>query len=529
MRNLLHQFAMTRESSKMRQKSHLARENSLKIPKEGDELMSPVKKRLSSHRSRSFKKVIAAAEDVPDAIDETMAQNIPTTPKRSKKHTMTELPKMPMPHPDKYSIRSSLKDMKDIGELHVTLVGAKGLYGADFNGKSDPYAFLTLRNTEKRTSTIYKTLNPEWNEEFVFAIHDISDVLHIKIYDEDRFNSPEFLGRLAVPLLRMRDEDKMLHTFALKHKRLEKRARGTHPQIMLKFNLIWNPLRGAVKCIGRREEREGESFKRSLFVANVQRVKKILDFGKAIGEFLEKCFKWEDSERSAKALIFYEIVVFFFQPYFIPLAFLIFIFIYPVYANEILFFEWANPYELDEVDDDDEEEEKSDKKSISEKLKAIQDISASVQNGLGGMASMAEQLKNLLNFSVPFLSWLFIGFLCVATLILYFISFRWLLMMYGLHKFTKRIVRPNHIPSSEIKNFLSRVPDDPSLQKCKPLSIFDPVLLKEEEEKAAAKLEKERGDSGGGGQVAPAIKKRFSALFMKDTTKSMESGLNKTG
>lgn len=511
----------------MGQKSQLAGDSCLQIPSETEPLAPVPKKRLSSHRSRSFKKV-RNLEDLPDTIDEKRTSSegqLLKPPKKSKKaSTVVAPPKILMPDPDKYRVSNSLEKLDDIGELHVTLVGARGLVGADFNGKSDPYAVLTLGEVEKRTPTVYKTLNPEWNGEFVFPVLDISDILYIKIYDEDRFNSPEFLGMLAVPLLRLRDEDKMLHTFALKNKRLEKRAKGVHPQIMLKFNLVWNPLRGAIKCISRKEEKEEENFKKRLFVHNVQRVKKILDFSKAVGDFMEKCFKWEDSERSAKVLIFYEIFVFFFQPHFIPVSVLLFIFIYPFYANEILIFDWANPYETDESDDDDEEEEKSDKKSLMENLKAISQISKSVQNGLGDMASMFEQFKNLLNFSVPYMSWLFVGFLCVASVVLYCVSLRWLLMIYGIHKFTKRLLRPNHIPSSEIKNFLSRVPDDPTLQKCKKLPIYDPRILTEEEEKAAGKLEKDLG-----GLVGAPIKKRFSALFQKDSKGSVEKGLNRAG
>lgn len=84
----------------------------------------------------------------------------------------------------------------------MTLVGAKGLMAADFGGRSDPFATLQLRNTEFRSRTISKTLSPQWDEHYVFPIRDMADVLHVKVFDQDRFQEPEFLGRVAIPLLR---------------------------------------------------------------------------------------------------------------------------------------------------------------------------------------------------------------------------------------------------------------------------------------------------------------------------------------
>ena len=83
---------------------------------------------------------------------------------------------------------------------------------------------------------------------------------------------------------------------------------------------------------------------------------------------------------------------------------------------------------LDEVDDEEEVGEKEEKKTLKARLTAIQEVTAMVQNALGHVASLAERAKNTFNYSVPFLSWLAIIILVAVTLVLYFISLRFLVI-----------------------------------------------------------------------------------------------------
>ena len=39
-------------------------------------------------------------------------------------------------------------------------------------------------------------------------------------------------------------------------------------------------------------------------------------------------------------------------------------------------------------------------------------------------------------------------------------SLRFLLIVWGVNKFTKKLIRPNYVPNNELLDFLSRVPDD---------------------------------------------------------------------
>ena len=113
----------------------------------------------------------------------------------------------------------------------------------------------------------------------------------------------------------------------------------------------------------------------------------------------------------------------------------------------------------DEKDDIKSEE----KKTLKEKLQAVQDVTALVQNALGYVAHLAEGVKNTFNFSVPFLSYLAIVVLLAVCVVLYYINVRYLLIVWGINKFSKKLIRPNYVPNNELLDFLSRVPDDEEL------------------------------------------------------------------
>lgn len=69
-------------------------------------------------------------------------------------------------------------------------------------------------------------------------------------------------------------------------------------------------------------------------------------------------------------------------------------------------------------------------------------------------------IYSLLNFSVPFLSYLAIVLLIAVTIVLYYIPIRYLIMGWGINKFTRKILRPHTIPNNELLDLLSRVPDN---------------------------------------------------------------------
>jgi len=103
------------------------------------------------------------------------------------------------------------------------------------------------------------------------------------------------------------------------------------------------------------------------------------------------------------------------------------------------------------------------KRSLKEKLQAVQEVTLTVQNSIGTLASLLESIKNTFNFSVPFLSYLAVALLVAASLLLYAIPLRYLILGWGVNKFTRKLLRPHSIPNNELLDFLSRVPDDEDL------------------------------------------------------------------
>ncbi|KPP63128.1 hypothetical protein Z043_118639 [Scleropages formosus] len=102
----------------------------------------------------------------------------------------------------------------------------------------------------------------------------------------------------------------------------------------------------------------------------------------------------------------------------------------------------------------------SERKGFMDKLYAIQDVCISVQSALDEVASYGERIKNTFNWTVPFLSCLAIVVLSIGTVVIYFIPFRYIVLIWGVNKFTKKLRDPYNIDNNELLDFLSRVPSD---------------------------------------------------------------------
>lgn len=255
------------------------------------------------------------------------------------------------------------------------------------------------------------------------------------------------------------------------------------------MDLKWNPIRAAIRTLNPKDERYltvCEKFKRQIFLNNVMRVKAIIMEFVDLGKFLESCLEWENPIQSL--VVFFSIVVitYYFQPYMFPI-FLLLIFLKNYVILSYLdsqsnagskgsshhhhqLEEHLDSYEDEDLDDKDEEKEE--KKTLKAKLQAIQEVTAMVQNAIGYVASLGEEVKNTFNFSVPYLSWLAIVILIIIALILYFISLRFLVIVWAINKFSKKFIRPDYVPNNELLDFLSRVPDDEELNDAKELKLY---------------------------------------------------------
>ncbi|OVA14113.1 C2 calcium-dependent membrane targeting [Macleaya cordata] len=87
------------------------------------------------------------------------------------------------------------------GTLEVLLIGAKGLENTDFLCNMDPYAILTCKSQEKKSSVASGAgTEPEWNETFVFTISEGASELTIKLLDSDSGTADDVVGEATIPL-----------------------------------------------------------------------------------------------------------------------------------------------------------------------------------------------------------------------------------------------------------------------------------------------------------------------------------------
>ncbi|XP_050481267.1 multiple C2 and transmembrane domain-containing protein isoform X7 [Bombus huntii] len=389
----------------------------------------------------------------------------------------------------RYALVNSLQRVRDVGHLTVKVFRAQGLAAADLGGKSDPFCVLELVNARLQTQTEYKTLAPSWQKIFTFNVKDINSVLEVTVYDEDRDHKVEFLGKVAIPLLRIRNGEK--RWYALKDKKLRGRAKGNSPQILLELNVVWNVVRACVRTLNPKEKKYMEpeiKFKRQVFLRNVLRLKAIIVIVIDIGKYVQSCWEWENKMRSIIALVIFILGCYYFEPYMFPgVALLILLKYYLVavitgtplsHQSSSHFHDEGDegPATPGDDDDDDDDKDKEEKKSLKERLQAIQEVTQTVQNSIGYIASLCERVKNLFNFTVPYLSYLAMILAILGVAVLYFIPLRYLILVWGVNKFSRKIVRPHSVPNNELLDLITRVPDDEELlnyRELKPLPTAD--------------------------------------------------------
>ncbi|KAL2088372.1 hypothetical protein ACEWY4_015271 [Coilia grayii] len=357
---------------------------------------------------------------------------------------------------DRYAFRNSLKNMRDVGFLQVKVIKATDLMAADLNGKSDPFCVLELGNDRLQTHTIYKTLNPEWNKVFTLPIKDIHDILEVTVFDEDGDKAPDFLGKVAISLLSVHNGQQIC--CALKKDDLGRPSKGT---ISLELDVFFNPVRASVRTFNPREKKfqeDNPKFSKKILARNVLRVRNLLRAILSTHQYIKSCFQWESIQRSTIAFMVFVLTVWYWEFYMLPL-FLVLL----IARNYVLIVSERASQDLDNMDlgDDEEDDEKeSEKKGLMEKIHMVQEIVITVQNLLEEIASFGERIKNTFNWSVPFLSNLAFLVLVTATVLTYVIPVRYIILLWGINKFTKKIRKPYAIENNEVLDFLSRVPSD---------------------------------------------------------------------
>ncbi|KAM9816149.1 multiple C2 and transmembrane domain-containing protein 2-like isoform 1-T2 [Syngnathus typhle] len=359
---------------------------------------------------------------------------------------------------EKFSLRNSYKCKGEIGFLQVKVLKANDLPATDINGKSNPFCEMALGNSKLQTHTIYKSLNPEWNTAITFPVKDIHDVVELTILDENGDKAPDFLGKVAIPLLTVQNEQQIC--LYLKKEDLSGPAKGT---ITLVLEVIYNKVRAGIKSFQPKEEKfteENVKFSKKILAHNIYRVRKISIAVLYTLQYIKSCFQWENTQRSLIAFLIFLVTVWHWELFMFPL-FLLLLFIWnyfqlrgrSVTSNQ-------EPVNMSTGEDEEDDEKEPGKKGLMDKIHMVQEVVLTVQNVLEELATIGERIKNLFNWSVPFMSCLACLGLFVATSLLYLIPLRYMVLIWGVHKFTKKLRNPYAIDNNELLDFLKRMPCD---------------------------------------------------------------------
>nr|XP_036228123.1 E3 ubiquitin-protein ligase Nedd-4 isoform X2 [Bactrocera oleae] len=132
-------------------------------------------------------------------------------------------------------------DSSDTCHLRIIIINGKSLAKKDIFGASDPYVRIDLNTINGDinidsvlTKTKKKTLNPTWNEEFVFRVKPSEHKLVFQVFDENRLTRDDFLGMVELTLnnLPTEQEDTTIspQTYSLRPRRsvgAKSRIKGT--------------------------------------------------------------------------------------------------------------------------------------------------------------------------------------------------------------------------------------------------------------------------------------------------------------
>ncbi|XP_077376241.1 multiple C2 and transmembrane domain-containing protein 2-like isoform X5 [Festucalex cinctus] len=357
---------------------------------------------------------------------------------------------------DNYSLQKSLKNLSDVGFLQVKVIKACDLLSADLNGKSDPFCVLELCNDRLQTHTVYKSLQPEWNKVFTFPVHDVHEVLLVTVFDEDGDKAPDFLGKVAIPLLSIRSRQQI--SMPLKKEDLGGLTKGN---ITLELELIYNPIRASIRTFQPRERtfmEDNPKFSKKALARNVQRVQALYRAITSTLQYVKSCFQWESVQRSLLAFVVFLLMVWHWEFYMLPLVLVLLILwnYFQISSGHVS----QDLSSMDVGDEEEDDEKESERRGLMEKIHMVQDIVISLQTFLDEVANFGERIQNTFNWSEPFLSSLALLLFVTATVLTYYIPMRYIVLIWGINKFTKRLRNPFSIDNNEVLDFLSRVPSD---------------------------------------------------------------------
>ncbi|XP_037834238.1 multiple C2 and transmembrane domain-containing protein 2 isoform X2 [Kryptolebias marmoratus] len=202
---------------------------------------------------------------------------------------------------EKFSLRNSYKCLREVGFLQVSVLRANDLPATDINGKSNPYCVIQLGNCKLQTHSVSRTVSPEWNKTFTLPIKDIHEVVELIVFDDNGDRTPNFLGKVAIPLLTVQNGQEMC--LFLKKEDLGRLSKGT---ITLVLDVVYNKVRAGIKTFQPKETKlieENLKFNKKVLARNIYRVRKISTAVLYTLQYIKSCFQWESTQRSLIAFL----------------------------------------------------------------------------------------------------------------------------------------------------------------------------------------------------------------------------------
>ena len=112
-------------------------------------------------------------------------------------------------------------------ELHITVVQGRRLEVKDMSifggGSSDPQVRMKIVGFDtQKTAFIRKNLNPVWNSKHIFrGVSDSSLSLVVIVEDHNDIKTPDFMGKISIPLSQFNDRKMVKKWYKLRNKVME--------------------------------------------------------------------------------------------------------------------------------------------------------------------------------------------------------------------------------------------------------------------------------------------------------------------
>ncbi|KAG5898687.1 hypothetical protein JTB14_030637 [Gonioctena quinquepunctata] len=293
----------------------------------------------------------------------------------------------------RYVYRNTFVNIQDVGHLVVKLFRAQGLAATNWIGESDTFCVVELGNARVRTQTIYNSLDPSWDKVFSFGVKDISDVLEVTVFDVDQDEKVEFLGKVVVPLLGIKNGE--MKWYALKNKKLRGPAKGSAPKILLELTLYWNPIRACIKTLNPKEEKymlEEPKFKMQVFIHNVLRLKIVITYFYECGKLVRDCLESKSKLHNISGLLVWLAICYVFQPWMFPAVGLV------VMIKEYITMKSVQNKMIVNVEDtcgQNDGKDCKEKRNLKNKLRTIQDVPQDVPKCNWGYSVVSRKIPKL--------------------------------------------------------------------------------------------------------------------------------------